>query len=84
MLVLTRKPEEKVVISIGEEDQIVGLQDQIVVTILKIQGGKVSLGIEADKKWEILRQELIEPKMAKKEKEKEEEARELEESCVDG
>ena len=71
MLVLTRKPEEKIVISIGQ-------QEQIVVTILKIQGGKVSLGIEADKKWEILRQELIEPKTTK-----EVEVRELEESCID-
>lgn len=69
MLVLTRKSEEKIVI---------GKQDPIVITILKIQGGKVSLGIEADKKWEILRQELIEPKQ----KEAPAAMRELEESCV--
>lgn len=68
MLVLTRKPNEKIVISIGS-------QEQIVITITRIQGGKVSLGIEADKKWEILRQELIEPGLAK-----EEEIRELQES----
>lgn len=54
MLVLTRKPEEKIVIRRGKNHPIV-------ITILKIQGGKVSLGIEADKEWEILRQELIEP-----------------------
>jgi len=72
MLVLTRKPEEKIVISIGTEEEIV-------ITILRIQGGKVSLGIEADKKWEILRQELIEPKAAK---ESGMELRELEESLI--
>lgn len=71
MLVLTRKSEEKIVIGKHE-------QDQIVITILKIQGGKVSLGIKANKEWEILRQELIEPRQ----KEAAAPIRELEETCV--
>jgi carbon storage regulator len=54
MLVLTRKPEEKIVI--GDE---AGDNDKIVITILKVQGGKVSIGIQADKKWQIVRQELL-------------------------
>lgn len=50
MLVLTRKPEEKI---------IIGNEDKIVITILKVQGGKVSVGIQADKKWQIVRKELL-------------------------
>ena len=70
MLVLTRKPEEEIVIRMGNEI--------IIIRILKIQGGKVSLGIEADKKWEILRQELIEPKQ-----EQESGIRELQVTCAE-
>lgn len=51
MLVLTRKTEEK--ITIGQGD------NKVVVTILKIQGDKVSIGIEADKQTPIFRNELI-------------------------
>jgi len=40
MLVLTRKSEEKVTI---------GKDKKVVITILKIQGDKVSIGIEADR-----------------------------------
>lgn len=69
MLVLTRKSEEKIVI---------GKQDPIVITILKIQGGKVSLGIKANPKWEILRYELLESEQA----EVPAEVRELEETCL--
>ena len=50
MLVLTRKTEEKIVI---------GDKDKIIITILKVQGGKVSIGIQADKKWQIVREELL-------------------------
>lgn len=50
MLVLTRKTEEKIVI---------GKKNQIVITILKIQGDKVSIGIEADKETPIYRFELL-------------------------
>lgn len=51
MLVLTRKSEEKITI---------GTEKKIVITILKIQGDKVSIGIEADKDTPIFRNELIE------------------------
>lgn len=51
MLVLTRKSEEQIII--GDEE------DPIIITVLKIQGGKVSLGIKANKKkYAILRKEL--------------------------
>lgn len=50
MLVLTRKSEEKIVI---------GKHKKIVITILKIQGDKVSIGIEADKDTPIYRNELL-------------------------
>ncbi len=50
MLVLTRKSEEKIVI---------GKDKKIVITILKIQGDKVSIGIEADKDTPIYRKELL-------------------------
>lgn len=52
MLVLTRKSEEKVTIGEGK--------NKIIITILKIQGDKVSIGIEADKETPIFRNELIE------------------------
>ncbi len=51
MLVLTRKPEEDIVISTDE--------DEIVIRILKVQGGKVSIGIKADKKRQVVRKELL-------------------------
>lgn len=54
MLVLTRKQEEKIVIGNELNDS-----DKIVITILKVQGGKVSIGIQADKKWQIVRKELL-------------------------
>ncbi len=50
MLVLTRKSNEKIVI---------GKKKQIVVTILKIQGDKVSIGIEAPDDEPIMRKELL-------------------------
>lgn len=48
MLVLTRKKEQK--IRIGQE---------IKITILKIQGNQVSIGIEAPKNTQIVRDELV-------------------------
>lgn len=51
MLVLTRKSEEKITI---------GKDKKIIITILRIQGDRVSIGIEADKDTPIFRNELIE------------------------
>lgn len=48
MLVLTRKTEQK--IRIGKD---------IVITILKVQGDHVSIGIEAPKELQIVREELL-------------------------
>ena len=53
MLVLTRKREEKITI---------GKNPKIVITILKIQGDKVSIGIEADRDTPIYRNELLQGK----------------------
>lgn len=50
MLVLTRKSEQKIVI---------GNRNKIVITVLKVQGGMVSLGIQADKDTPIYREELL-------------------------
>ena len=52
MLVLTRKAEEKITIGQGKQ--------KVVITMLKIQGDKVSIGIEADKDTPIFRNELLE------------------------
>jgi carbon storage regulator len=49
MLVLTRRPEEK--IKIG---------DHIVISILGIEGGNVRIGIDAPKEITILRMEVFE------------------------
>ncbi len=49
MLVLTRRLEEK--IKIG---------DNIIVSILDIEGGAVKIGIEAPKEIQILRMEILE------------------------
>lgn len=48
MLVLTRKAEQK--IRIGND---------IVITVLKVQGDQVSIGIEAPKTLQIVREELL-------------------------
>ena len=48
MLVLSRKVNEKVVIDGG-----------IVVTVVKIEGGQVRLGIEAPEHIKVLRQEIL-------------------------
>ncbi len=49
MLVLTRKPEEK--IRIG---------DNIVISVLEIEGGSVKIGIDAPRDVQILRMEILE------------------------
>lgn len=49
MLVLTRRTEESVIIG-----------DQIVITVLGVEGEKVKLGIEAPREVTILRRELLE------------------------
>jgi carbon storage regulator len=48
MLVLTRKTEQK--IRIGND---------IVITVLKVQGDQVSIGIEAPATFKIVREELL-------------------------
>ena len=48
MLVLTRKSEQKIII--GKD---------IIVTVLRIQGDQVSIGIDAPKKTPIYREELL-------------------------
>ena len=49
MLVLSRKLNEKIVIDGG-----------IVVTVVKIEGGQVRLGIEAPKHVKVFREEILE------------------------
>ncbi len=49
MLVLSRKVNEKIVIDGG-----------IVVTVVKIEGGQVRLGIEAPKQIKVFREEVLE------------------------
>ncbi len=48
MLVLTRKPGEKIVIGEG-----------IIITVLSADGGRVRIGIDAPKSVPILRAELV-------------------------
>jgi carbon storage regulator len=48
MLVLTRKPGERIVID-----------DQITVTVLEVQGNRIRLGIEAPTEIPIKREELV-------------------------
>lgn len=49
MLVLSRKLNEKIIID-----------DQIEITVVGIENGKVQLGIDAPKEIEIMRKELLE------------------------
>ena len=60
MLVLTRKREEKITI---------GKNPEIVITILKIQGDKVSIGVEADRNTPVYRTELLTRERSEKKKE---------------
>lgn len=54
MLVLTRKKE-----------QTIRIGDDIVITVLKVQGEQVSIGIEAPRSYQIVREELLDADMAK-------------------
>jgi carbon storage regulator len=60
MLVLTRKSEEKIVI--GEEE------NEIVITVLGIQGDRVRLGVEANRETPVYRKELLRKKAKDSEK----------------
>jgi carbon storage regulator len=53
MLVLTRKPGERIIID-----------DQITVTVLAVRGHQIRLGIEAPKEIPIKREELLGAKVA--------------------
>ena len=53
MLVLTRKPEEKIIIG-----------DNIVVTVVKVTGDRVRLGFEAPPDINIVRSELVKTNIA--------------------
>ena len=52
MLVLTRRPQEELVIFHGD--------DEIVITVLGSDGRPVKLGVDAPDEYEILRAELTE------------------------
>lgn len=56
MLILTRKPEERIMIG-----------PDIVVTVLGVHGGKVCIGITAPKNVEVDREEIRARKMAERE-----------------
>jgi carbon storage regulator len=61
MLVLTRKNRESVIIGRpGTGNQMMK------VTVLEVRGGKVRLGIEADRSIRVLRSELLERELAAK------------------
>lgn len=49
MLVLKRKAGEKIIIG----------DDEIIITILSTKGKEIKIGIEADPKWRIMRDELL-------------------------
>ena len=53
MLVLSRKEKERILITDPE-----GRFEQIVITICRIDHGKVRIGIEAEKRINIIREEL--------------------------
>lgn len=51
MLVLSRKRDEKILLKVGDEE--------IVVTVVRIDANKVRIGIQASDNVTILRQELV-------------------------
>ena len=53
MLVLTRKPGERIVID-----------DRITVTVLEVQGNRIRLGVEAPKEIPVMREELVQSAVA--------------------
>lgn len=54
MLVLSRKPDEKILL------QVKGMEQDIELTVVKIDHNKVRLGINANDDVTILRSELVE------------------------
>jgi carbon storage regulator CsrA len=52
MLVLSRKPEESIIINTPDNKEIK-------ITLIKIENKKVKIGISADSTYTILREELI-------------------------
>jgi carbon storage regulator len=50
MLVLTRKKNEKIVIGEGE--------NQVTITVVDIRGDKIRIGVEAEKRVPVHRQEV--------------------------
>ncbi len=53
MLVLSRKPGERIILKRGAEE--------IVVTIVRIGPATVRIGLTAESEWNIVREELIPP-----------------------
>lgn len=60
MLVLSRKPDEKILL------QVKGLEQDIELTVVRIDNNKVRLGISANDEVTILRSELTQPKLLQK------------------
>lgn len=60
MLVLSRKPNESIVIGEGK--------DQVILTVVEVRGGKVRLGIVARPEIPVHRQEVYEAAKEKKRK----------------
>jgi carbon storage regulator len=56
MLVLSRKPGERILIG-----------NDIVVTVVRFQGGTVRLGIEAPREFAVVREELVQGEVATEE-----------------
>lgn len=54
MLVLSRKRDEKIILKVGDE--------QIEITVVRIDANKVRIGIQASDEVQILRSELVETK----------------------
>lgn len=57
MLVLTRRPGEKLLM--GEGDDLITADDLITVIVLGVKGEQVRLGIDAPKGITIMRSELV-------------------------
>jgi len=62
MLVLSRKPDEKILL------QIKGMKEDIELTVVRIDHNKVRLGINANEDVTILRSELAETAISPKDR----------------
>lgn len=58
MLVLSRRPKETIVITVGNR--------QVIVTVTEIRGDKVRLGFDADRDIAINRREVLERQRCEK------------------